>query len=110
MLVNRNGVVFSGSSQVNVRNLTAAAADITDQQFTERGLYGNANGQQATFTGANGDVTVEAGARLETSAPATSTDGGGYVLLLGRQVDNAGTITTDRVQATLAAGADFSIR
>tara|TARA_R110001606_G_scaffold81584_1_gene187550 strand:+ start:10790 stop:22960 length:12171 start_codon:yes stop_codon:yes gene_type:complete len=110
MLVNRNGVVFSGSSQVNVRNLTAAAAEITDQQFTERGLYGNANGEQATFTGASGDVTVEAGARLETSAPAASTDGGGYVLLLGRQVNNAGTITTDRGQATLAAGDDFYIR
>lgn len=38
MIVNRNGIVFSGSSQINVRNLTAAAATISDQQFTERGL------------------------------------------------------------------------
>ena len=30
MVVNRNGVIFSGTSQVNVRNLVAAAATISD--------------------------------------------------------------------------------
>lgn len=38
MVANRNGVVFSGSSQVNVRNLVAAAASISDSQFRERAL------------------------------------------------------------------------
>ncbi|MEI2418633.1 filamentous hemagglutinin N-terminal domain-containing protein, partial [Orrella sp. JC864] len=33
MVLNQNGVVFSGSSQVNVRNLVAAAARISDEQF-----------------------------------------------------------------------------
>ncbi|WZB76260.1 filamentous hemagglutinin N-terminal domain-containing protein [Achromobacter insuavis] len=32
LLVNRNGVVFDGGSQVNVRNLVAAAGRISDEQ------------------------------------------------------------------------------
>lgn len=110
MIVNRNGVVFSGSSQVNVRNLVAAAADISDQQFTERGLYVDTNGSQPTFTAAAGNVTVDAGARITTHEPESVTQGGGYVLLMGREVNNAGEITTRRGQTTLAAGEDFYIR
>ncbi|WP_339799515.1 filamentous haemagglutinin family protein [uncultured Marinobacter sp.] len=110
MIVNRNGVVFSGSSQVNVRNLVAAAADISDQQFSERGLYVDTNGSQPTFTDAAGNVTVDAGARITTHEPESVTQGGGYVLLMGREVNNAGEITTRRGQTTLAAGEDFYIR
>ncbi|AFT71426.1 Filamentous hemagglutinin-like protein [Alloalcanivorax dieselolei B5] len=110
MIVNRNGVVFSGSSQVNVRNLVAAAADISDEQFTERGLYIDTNGSQPTFTDAAGNVTVDAGARITTHEPESVTQGGGYVLLMGREVNNAGEITTRRGQTTLAAGEDFYIR
>ena len=40
LIVNRNGVVFDGASQVNVRNLVAAAGRISDEQFRDRGLYG----------------------------------------------------------------------
>lgn len=61
MVANRNGVVFSGSSQVNVRNLVAAAASISDSQFRERGLYFDANGSQPSFTDAAGAVQVETG-------------------------------------------------
>ncbi len=108
MLVNRNGVVFSGSSQVNVRNLVAAAADISDEQFRERGIYGEGN--QAVFTNAQGNIDVQAGARLATSAPTTSTQGGGYTLLMGRNVHNEGEIITEQGQTTLAAGENFYIR
>lgn len=45
MLINRNGIVFSGASQVNVRNLVAAAANITDIQFRDRGLYFDSSGK-----------------------------------------------------------------
>ena len=38
------------------------------------------------------------------------TQSGGYVLLLGREVDNAGTITTPKGQAALAAGDNFVIK
>ncbi|MBG7003428.1 filamentous hemagglutinin family protein [Pseudomonas aeruginosa] len=110
MVANRNGVVFSGSSQVNVRNLVAAAASISDSQFRERGLYFDANGSQPSFTDAAGAVRVEQGSLLQTANPASSTAAGGYVLLLGSEVENAGQIVTPKGQATLAAGDSFYIR
>ncbi|MGX1175296.1 filamentous hemagglutinin family protein [Pseudomonas sp. R151218B TE3479] len=110
MLVNRNGIIFSGSSQVNVRNLAAVAANISDEQFSQRGLYVDATGTQPTFTDAAGKVEVQRGAQIETHRAATSTAGGGYALLLGTEVENAGSIITAKGQTTLAAGDSFYIR
>ena len=109
MITNANGVVFSGTSQVNVRNLVAAAAHITDEQFQSNGLYG-ANANTASFTDAGGDVIVEAGARITTHEPESVTQSGGYVLLMGHEAHNAGDIATHKGQTTLAAGDDFYIR
>lgn len=110
MLINRNGIVFSGTSQVNVRNLVAAAANITDIQFRDRGLYFDSTGSQPTFTDAAGKVLVERGARIETHKPTLSTDSGGYTLLLGSEVENAGSISTAKGQTVLGAGDRFYIR
>lgn len=110
MLVNRNGILFSGSSQVNVRNLAAVAANISDEQFSQRGLYVDTAGSQPTFTDAAGKVQVQQGALIETHRAATSTAGGGYALLLGTEVENAGSIITAKGQTTLAAGDSFYIR
>ncbi|WP_448130967.1 filamentous haemagglutinin family protein [Stenotrophomonas rhizophila] len=124
MLVNRNGVVFDGSSQVNVKNLAASAVNISDAQF-RKGLYSDAQGNafiptfgnELTTTtnsfahgAATGDVVVERGAQITTAVPTSVTEGGGYVLLLGRQVHNHGQITTANGQTTLAAGDAFVIR
>jgi len=108
MIVNRNGIVFSGSSQVDTRNLVAAAAHIDDGQFTNNGIF--SSGTAASFTNAQGKVEVQAGARIATPAPGKSTEGGGYVLLLGREVHNAGDIATPKGQAVLAAGDSFFIK
>ena len=124
MLVNRNGVVFGGGSQVNVKNLAAAAVNISDAQF-RKGLYTEAQGNGFIPTFANdlattsnsfahgaatGDVVVERGAQISTHVPGSVTEGGGYVLMLGRQVHNHGQITTANGQAMLAAGDAFVIR
>ncbi|WP_447774091.1 filamentous haemagglutinin family protein [Variovorax boronicumulans] len=108
LIANRNGVVFSGTSQVNTRNLVAAAATITDDQFRNRGIY--ANDTTPSFTDALGKVEVKAGAQIATHAPGSVTQGGGYVLLLGGEVRNAGQISTPSGQAVLAAGDSFTIR
>ncbi|WP_454673225.1 filamentous haemagglutinin family protein [Achromobacter pestifer] len=110
LVVNQNGVIFGGASQVNVRNLVAAAATITDAQFRDKGLFVDVDGTQPTFKDALGQVQVQAGARIDTAVPTTATKGGGYVLLLGSDVHNAGGITTPRGQTVLAAGDDFIIR
>ncbi|MGX9732649.1 filamentous hemagglutinin family protein [Janthinobacterium aestuarii] len=124
MIVNRNGIVFTGSSQVDTRSLAAAAMGMSDSQF-KSGLYGKAQGMgavptfandllldQNTFThaAAEADVVVAAGARIDTRKPQTVTEGGGYVLLAGRAVENAGAITTPNGQTTLAAGDAIVVR
>ena len=109
LVVNRNGIVFNGTSQVDTRNLVAAAAQIDDAQFKANGIY-TANATQPSFTNAQGKVEVQAGARIATLAPKTSTEGGGYVLLLGSEVHNAGDIATPKGQTALAAGDSFVIR
>ncbi|ARP96342.1 hypothetical protein CAL15_19360 [Bordetella genomosp. 13] len=109
LVVNRNGIVFGGASQVDVRNLAVAAAHISDAQFRDHGLYG-ATADTPSFTDAAGKVTVQAGARISTREPASVTQGGGYVLLLGTEVSNAGALATQKGQALLAAGDHFILR
>ncbi|WP_307506525.1 filamentous hemagglutinin family protein [Variovorax sp. W1I1] len=112
LIANRNGIVFSGSSQTDTRNLVAAAARISDEQFKANGIHSAKTGDSyaPSFTDAGGAVRVEAGARITTSTPASVKQGGGYVLLMGQEVSNAGTITTPRGQAQLAAGDFFIVR
>ncbi|MDP9875864.1 filamentous hemagglutinin family protein [Variovorax boronicumulans] len=124
MVVNRNGIVFSGSSQVDTRNLVAAAVGMSDAQF-KRGLYSETRGSTqvpvlandlvlhatgATHGAATADVVVEPGARIATRRPTSVTEGGGYVLLAGREAHNHGSITTANGQTVLAAGDAFVIR
>ncbi|WP_175626465.1 MULTISPECIES: filamentous haemagglutinin family protein [Oxalobacteraceae] len=108
MIVNANGIIFTGSSQVNTRNLVVAAAHILDSQFNT-GIY-SPNLNTASFTGANGNVLIESGAQIATHEPTSVTSGGGYVLVMGKEVHNAGEITTRKGQTTLAAGDSFFIR
>jgi filamentous hemagglutinin family protein len=108
-VANRNGVVFGNNSQVNVRTLVAAAARISDAQFRDNGLY-SADANTSALTDAVGKVMVERGARITTHEPTSATRGGGYVLLAGHSVENAGQIETRKGQAQLAAGDSFVIR
>ena len=111
-VINQSGIIFGGNSQVNVGSLIASTAGITDAQFTTQGIYSAQSGASfvPSFTAAGGKVVVEAGAVINTRAPASVTSGGGYVLMIGSQVENAGQIETPRGQTLLAAGDDFIIR
>ncbi|MCA6111733.1 two-partner secretion domain-containing protein, partial [Bradyrhizobium cenepequi] len=119
-LINPNGIIFGGGSQVNVGALIASTAKISNDQFL-RGIYSTQTGSTWTpsFTDAaallgngsgGGVVSVEAGAQIQAHAPASVTSGGGFVLLMGGQVVNAGAITTPNGQAQFAAGDDFVLR
>lgn len=112
LIMNANGIIFGGASQVNVGALVAGAAEITDSQFLNNGLYSaQSNGAYApSFSDAAGAVVVQTGAQIATNAPASVTQGGGYVLLMGQQVENQGQIVTPDGQAELAAGDAFLIR
>lgn len=112
LVINQSGIIFGGASQINVGSLIASTAAITDAQFKANGIYSAKSGSTYTpsFTGAGGKVIVEQGAVITTSAPASVTAGGGTVLLMGTNVDNAGSITTAKGQTLLAAGDDFILR
>lgn len=96
-LINQNGIVFGGSSQINVGSLFAAATATPASQLFVNGLY-------QTYAGGPGSIVVQSGAQIATNAPQTTTSGGGFVILLGNSVTNAGSITTPNGQTLIAAG------
>ncbi|MBB5045898.1 filamentous hemagglutinin family protein [Rhodopseudomonas rhenobacensis] len=111
-VINQSGIIFGGNSQINVGALIASTANISDSEFSTNGIYSTQanNSYKPSFTAAGGKVVVEAGALISTSAPASVTSGGGYVLLIGSEVSNAGSISTPKGQTMLAAGDSFILR
>ncbi len=121
-VVNQNGVIFGGSSQVNTRALVASSLPI-NPNLLERGVLNNPDlqflfsalpvpaGSKGTPAfdppppaggGSLGPVVVEAGARISTPLSADNT--GGRVALLGPRVIQEGEISTPDGQTILAAG------
>ncbi len=127
-VLDRNGIAFGSGSTINVGSLIAATADIASSQFsttasgvTSFNLYGALNTTTSTLTGlqsyynptfdngTSAGISVAPGAAISTAAP-TGNAGGGYVMLLGGNVSNAGVISTPQGQTILAAGTDFTLR
>ena len=122
-VINPNGIIFGGSSQVNARNLTASSLPI-DDNLIHRGLLNNPdaqflfsglaipagiNGTPAFIpdappgpSGRYGDVIVQQGAILES--PSNAAKVGGRITLVGPNVINNGSISTPDGQTILAAG------
>lgn len=135
-VMNPNGVIFGGNSQVNARGLTVSSLPLNDNlriagllnnpdaQFLFSGLSvpGGSDGT-STFDpndaawsgdvplpadGKYGDVTVQAGAQL--SSPVNAAGNGGRIMLVGANVKNEGTISTPNGQTILAAGLQVGIQ
>lgn len=128
-VINPNGIIFGGTSQVNVHTLVASSLPLNDN-LVSRGLLNNpdeqflfsslpltsgSNGPTPAFTPdalpadltQPGDVTVQAGAQL--TAPTTDAHVGGRIALVGPNVTNAGTISTPDGQTILAAGLQVGV-
>ncbi len=122
-IVNRNGIIFNGSSQVDTRGLIASSLALSDRQF-QRGInnpeskshvwageawmpiFGDHSTTGPTFLEADdwaptlpvpGHVVINAGASLNVNA-------GGKLMLFGTQVRNAGALNVKDGQIILAAG------
>jgi filamentous hemagglutinin len=113
LVINQNGIVFGGTSQINVGSLVASTLDIADTRYlagiVNQQAFNVATGlaNPAIFfnaMGTTGNITVEAGAMIQTAPPTTVTAGGGEVLLFGANVYNNGTIYAPDGQVVLAAG------
>jgi filamentous hemagglutinin family protein len=110
-VINQNGIIFGGASEVNTGSLTASALPI-NQTLVSNGLLNNPGAEflfsspdvpvTATAYGKIGNVTVQAGAQI--NAPTTSANVGGRVALIGPNVTNNGTISTPDGQTILAGG------
>ena len=125
-VINQNGIIFGGSSQINLHTLVASSLPINDNLIS-RGLLNNPDDQflfsslaipllpsgatMPAFTpppppntpsGTSGDVVVQKGAQL--SSPTTAEHVGGRIALVGPNVSNEGTISTPDGQTILAAG------
>ncbi|UGV28505.1 filamentous hemagglutinin N-terminal domain-containing protein [Rhodopseudomonas boonkerdii] len=115
-VINQSGIIFGGNSQINVGSLIASTANIVDPSTVYSASVSSS--YVPSFTGAGeggtgsiaGKIFVEAGAQIATNAPSVATTAGGYVLLLGSAVTNAGAIMTPKGQIALAAGHDFILR
>ncbi len=127
-LINPNGIIFGGSSQVNARGLTASSLPINDN-LVNQGLLNNRDvqflfsglsvpgGSDGTpdfnpepppaLTGKFGDIIVQEGAILKT--PSDSAGNGGRVVLVGPNVTNKGSISTESGQTILAAGLQVGV-
>ena len=118
-VVNQNGIIFGGASQINVHTLVASSLPINDALIRD-GLLNQGKTAQFLFSalpqagstpfvppplpasGRIGDVTVLPGAQL--TAPSSASKVGGRIALVGPNVSNAGTIRTPDGQTILAAG------
>jgi len=106
-VLNRNGILFGGTSQVNVSTLVLSGLDIVggDARF-RAGIV--ADQTQPTFGGlppgvVGGSIRIEPGARI-------SIGGYGQAVLVGGQVVNGGTIEAPDGQVLLAAGDSVSLQ
>jgi filamentous hemagglutinin family protein len=138
-LINRNGIIFGGSSQINVGSLTASSLDIGSGTLAARnqlfldGLLGPNQQQtgrpQFTFdevldSSGNvvtdafghplmaqpaGAVTVQAGAQIATPSYGVGNTDLGRVMLIAPSVLNAGSISTPGGQTVLAGGETVTI-
>lgn len=91
-IVNSAGILFTGTSQVNVGGLIASTLDISNSDF----MAGN-----YTFSGSSTASVVNKGAINAAS--------GGYVVLMGNTVSNQGIITATLGTVALSSGSKLTL-
>jgi filamentous hemagglutinin family protein len=138
VVINANGVVFTGTSQVDAYSLVATSLEIgqslttgsqptpltiaqRNQNFLTYGLVGYAeqasvNNQQSAFTfsapaisGSAYEPTIEGPITIQAGAQITSASTG-FLLFAGPQVTNAGTLSSPQGQVSLESGREIFLQ
>lgn len=131
-VVNRNGIIFGGGSQVNVHSLIASDLDVgrlgmsrgdRDKFFRDTGIAGNGDASKLSFYNTfdltqpvgnsagdkvGGGVYVQPGAKI-TASLLTGDMGGGSIYLFGVNVYNEGTLTASGGRVALVAAQAISL-
>lgn len=113
-IINQNGIIFGGGTQINVGSLIASSLDVGDVTMTRQDrdnfYLNNGIASQATVSGTStfirsfsstligtgkieGDVTVQPGASITATGAGTSTNEPGFIYLFGPNVNNQGALT-----------------
>ena len=130
-LINQNGIIFGGTSQINVHTLIASTLDLPSklsgsnyQGYLQSGLFSligdvptsanittkNAAGAAIFNQGSGGKVVVQSGAIIDTTGKLSANGDGGYVALLADGgVSNAGAIITRNGQIILASDSSVTL-
>jgi filamentous hemagglutinin family protein len=118
-IINQNGIIFGGGSQINVHALIASDLDVgtlaAGQQRSDRDKFfmdsGIANPTPLSFSIGGGDVkttqvgggvVVQAGAVIQTDNPGPQNPGG-FAYLFGANVANFGTINVPNGEVALVS-------
>ncbi len=101
ILVNTNGIAFTGSSQVNLGSFTASSLDIKDSFILNAFLTTQKTAPQ--FEGSGGFIKVFEGARITAGSQ-------GRVMLIAPTVINKGSVEAPDGQVIAAAGTKVFLR
>ncbi len=86
-LINQNGVLFGQSAQVDVSGLVASSMNISNADFQKGNYQFNINGHSSGVTN-QGVIKVS---------------DGGYLVLLGKEVNNSGTLVANNGSVVMAS-------
>jgi len=139
LILNQNGVIFSGSSKVDARSLVASSLEVgrqrsgsgstlrpttiaeRNQQFLENGLLGYADrpnaspndrltlSAQALPGTSSGNEPTPEGAIRVEAGAQLRSSGEGFLLLVGPAVENAGHLRASDGQVLLQAGRNVEL-
>jgi filamentous hemagglutinin family protein len=93
-LLNPNGILFGKNSSVTASSFTASTFKMADEDFL-KGKY--------LFSQDNNQSIIENHGKIQTKTP------GGYVALIGANIDQSGLISTNRGDAILASGQNVQL-